>query len=116
MKMCLTIPGAAVLTISALSLLRAEVNPSAPIQFNTSPYESPRAVALGDMDKDAKLDAVIVSDLLADYACFKGLGDGTFGSKIASGDLYLSPSDLVVGDFNGDGALDIAAINSACLS
>ena len=39
----------------------------------------------------------------------------TLSGEISSGSLYLDPIDIVVGDFNGDGALDLAAINNACL-
>src|SRR5689334_2574698 len=37
----------------------------------------------------------------------------TFSTKIAGGDFDLSASSLVVGDFNHDGRLDVAALESA---
>ena len=75
---------------------------------------SPRAVELADLDGDGRLDAVAVGLSPARYAAYEGNGDGTFGEELASGSLYLQPTDLVVGDFDGDGILDIAGINNAC--
>ena len=40
-----------------------------------------------------------------------GNGDGTFGGLRASGMLQTEAVDLVVGDFNGDGIADFAAVN-----
>ncbi len=86
-----------------------------PIQSSAGGAD-PRAVALGRIDGDAFLDAVVVSRSLATFQVLPGRGDGSFAQKSASGSLYLSPTDLVLGDFNGDGVPDIAGINSACLS
>ena len=88
---------------------------SAPVNLTTT-VQGPQAVELGDIDKDGKLDAVVLGKTSATFACYRGNGDGTFGDVIASGDLFLQPTDLVLADFDGDELLDIAAINNACSS
>jgi hypothetical protein len=88
---------------------------SAPANLTTT-VDGPQAVELGDIDKDGKLDAVVLGKTSARWACYRGNGDGTFGTEIASGTLYLQPTDMVLADFDGDGLLDIAAINNACSS
>lgn len=88
---------------------------SAPTDLSTT-VQGPQAVELGDIDKDGKLDAVVLGKTSATFACYRGNGDGTFGEEIASGSLYLQPTDMVLADFDGDGLLDIAAINNACSS
>lgn len=87
---------------------------SSPALRLTASALGPRAVDLADIDADGSLDAVVVGFTSARYACYRGLGDGTFGEEFAVGGLYQEPVDLVVDDFNGDGLPDIAAINSAC--
>jgi hypothetical protein len=78
------------------------------------------AVAVGDFNGDGKLDVVVRNDPSdfptagpnpASLSVFFGFGDGTFGNPQT---FYVLPeqsglSSLAVGDFNGDGRLDIAA-------
>lgn len=74
----------------------------------------PAGVAIGDFNRDGKLDVIAVSGGTSTYpdsgwTAWLGNGDGTFtqanGSPLAVGqDL----SALVAGDFNGDGKLDLA--------
>ncbi len=90
-----------------------EVTPGEALESETS--FPANAVELADVDADGVLDAVVVgSSPTARFACYTGSGDGTFGAELTSGYLYLQPTDLVTGDFNGDGILDIAGINNAC--
>ena len=78
--------------------------------------EKPHALAVGDFNRDGALDlasanAYDVSILLArrDAA---GHGTGTFDPPvtITLGDGFNYPQSMDVGDFNGDGLLDIATL------
>lgn len=104
-----------ILTLASAARAAERLHLSLPLEF-MPPAGSPQAVELADIDLDGILDAVVVIPESSIYDCYHGAGDGTFTSRIASGSLYLEPTDLVVGDFNSDGLPDIAAINSACSS
>jgi hypothetical protein len=73
-------------------------------------------VATGDFDGDGKLDLVVtVYDLFTTGLDFvevlPGKGDGTFGTPVSvngSGSSFVGVITAGVGDFNGDGKLDIA--------
>jgi hypothetical protein len=87
---------------------------------------SPVQIRYGDFNGDGKLDVVVAASCQAPYfpACGNGSavvvylnhGDGTFGPPIVSG-ANLPPNirSLVVGDFDGDGNLDVAVAED-CLS
>jgi hypothetical protein len=74
------------------------------------------AVATGDFNGDGKLDLVVtVYDPFTtglDYAgVMLGNGDGSFAALVpvnSTGAAYVGAITAVVGDFNGDGKLDIA--------
>jgi len=89
---------------------------------------SPGAVSLavGDFNGDGHLDLVTSSP--GSVSVLLGQGDGTFTASpnpgsYATGDIstglapdYTRGQQLVVGDFNGDGLLDAAAINQTASS
>jgi hypothetical protein len=76
------------------------------------------AVAVGDLNGDGVLDLAVLnsnndsfSPLPGTVSVLFGNGDGTFQSQ----QVYpagLNPIGLVVGDFNGDGALDFAVTSA----
>jgi hypothetical protein len=81
-----------------------------PVGFN------PWAVAAGDFNRDGKLDLAVVNLSCpfnggicspATISILLGNGDGTFQpqTKVSTG---MTPNDIVVGDFNSDGLLDLA--------
>src|SRR5262245_56258818 len=72
----------------------------------------PRAVVAGDFDADGDLDLATASYVYpgtnGTVTILRNAGDGTFTS---AGGVYVGtqPHDLAVGDFDGDGDLDLVA-------
>jgi hypothetical protein len=72
----------------------------------------PNGVRTGDFNGDGKID-LVVSDQNPNTGAIAvnvllGKGDGTFGSPIETSGLNSGGGNLVVGDFNKDGKLDVA--------
>jgi hypothetical protein len=69
----------------------------------------PISVALGDFNGDQKLDLVVVNETDNNASVLLGNGDGTFQPQVAyPTGTGGNPLSVVVGDFNGDGNLDLA--------
>ena len=73
-------------------------------------------LAAGDFNGDGKVDLVVSNDAvnpgMATVSILLGNGDGTFRAPVS----YLTGSGaayVAVGDFNGDGKLDVAAVASS---
>ncbi len=81
---------------------QAPINTSGTWGQGSGPY----AIAVGDFDRDKKLD-VAVSD--ENLTILRGNGDGTFKTPGTPSHLENTSTDLKVSDFNGDGKLDLVS-------
>jgi hypothetical protein len=76
------------------------------------------SVEIGDFNGDGKPDLLILNQCVSDSDCTQGTvavllgnGDGTYQPASVS-NTGAVPSLAVIGDFNGDGKLDVAVTNS----
>jgi Bacterial Ig-like domain (group 3)/FG-GAP-like repeat len=77
------------------------------VTYNTG--NGPIAAAVADFNGDHKLDLVVVNETDNNASVFLGNGDGTFRAPVAySTGVGGNPLSVTVGDFNGDGKLDLA--------
>jgi len=88
----------------------------APTEFATA-AGIPMALAVADFNSDGKPDLAIVNGKYLDgssgsntVSILLGNGDGTFQTHVDY-PTGTSPTSVVVGDFNGDGILDLAVTN-----
>ncbi|MFN7930987.1 MAG: VCBS repeat-containing protein [Blastocatellia bacterium] len=72
-----------------------------------------RAVVLGDLNNDNKLDLLVAVNSASDIAIALGNGDGTFGTPATITTPGTNPTDILVGDFDGDTKADVVATNSS---
>jgi len=77
----------------------------------------PSFVAIGDLNGDGKMDLVVANSIpeyggSSDLSVLLGRGDGTFGAetRYATG---AAPVSVALGDFNGDGHVDLAVADYA---
>ena len=75
----------------------------------------PTSIKLGDMNNDGNVDIVTtnasVGKKKGGIAILRGDGTGSFGTANTIATQGRKPRDLVLGDFNGDGNLDVVATN-----
>jgi hypothetical protein len=100
-----------------ISVLLGQGNGTFTEPANYSAGDSPVAVALADFNGDGNLDIVEINytSIISppptsdtdSVDVFLGNGDGTFSPRSVYS-VDLDPTGVVVGDFNGDGNLDLA--------
>jgi FG-GAP-like repeat len=70
---------------------------------------SPASVAVGDFNGDGRPDFAVSNESAGSVSVFTNAGGGNFSSSLLSlGSGNVSPGILAAGDFNGDGATDLA--------
>lgn len=74
---------------------------------------SPQAVATGDWNGDGRADLAISNRNSHTVSIRLGGGDGSFAAPKSGGEIGVGrfPSGIVAGDWNGDGAADLAVVN-----
>ncbi len=78
--------------------------------YSTGSGSVPYSIAVGDFNNDSRLDIVVANYYACNIGVFLGYGNGTFFSQTAYSTIKgTGPTDVVVGDLNNDGQLDIVA-------
>ncbi|CAF1433358.1 unnamed protein product [Adineta steineri] len=87
------------------------------VTFKTGINSHPSSIAMNDLNTDNHMDIVVVCSGTNNIAILLGLGNGTFAiaKKYSTGN-NSSPLSIVIGDFDNDNILDIAAANYGTVS
>ncbi|HVB36768.1 MAG TPA: VCBS repeat-containing protein [Candidatus Acidoferrales bacterium] len=102
--------------VSAFARWLGRAAPSSGTQFMQIVLRSdadPQSVAVADLNHDGKRDIIVANPGPGTLSVF--LGDGTGHFHLASGSPFTAghaPSDIGIGDFNGDDNLDVVVPNT----
>jgi hypothetical protein len=100
------------------SMLSPSIPPYLPLQFNQgitygTGGTKPVDVAVGDFNRDGKLDLAVINQDQDTVAILPGVGGGGFGTPVIYNLPPGVPMQIAVADFNNDGNLDIAVITGS---
>jgi hypothetical protein len=100
-------------TVNTVSVLLGKGDGTFAAHVDYAVGAAPSGIAVGDFNGDGKLDIVVVYGFNdARVAVLLGNGDGTFQEPFKSTVAGFQGGSIAVGDFNGDGKLDVAVSDS----
>lgn len=73
------------------------------------------SLAVGDFDRDGRLDVVTIHSDASVVSVLIGDGSGSFAAPV-SFDVGTNPNAIAVGDVNDDGKLDLVTANSSTVT
>ncbi|CAF1399828.1 unnamed protein product [Adineta steineri] len=82
-----------------------------PMAFSTGIYSFPHSIDVHDFNGDGYLDIVVANKGNYNIGVLLGKGDGSFRTQITTTTEHTNLlTQIAVGDFNGDGKMDIAGV------
>jgi len=106
---------------NAISVLLGTARGLFHTKVDLSTGTGPDALALGDLDGNGTLDVVVVDQNCPSGSCtagavsiFLGNGDGTFQVPVSYA-TNTNPQSVALGDFDEDGATDLAVVNAVTI-
>src|SRR5690349_3390673 len=94
------------LFLTAPSFAQTLSFPKKAVNFLTG-GSTPSSIAVGDFNRDGKLDVAIANIKTANITVLLGNGNGTFIPATTIFTFSTAPVFLVTADFDGDGNLDL---------
>ncbi len=95
-------------SLLALATLASAQNFVAPRIYSLGAFDNIKQMAVGDFNGDGKPDVVVPYDSNpGQIAVLLNNGNGTFKAPLVSNGAGADPIGIAVGDFNGDGKLDV---------